>query len=95
MKEMKYSPKISRVNISALAEGNFVVNLGEVLEIDELTNSFEVVIARMEQKQVFTFKKDEILTIIKSVYAIIGSELNYSSLNAFRPPPSPYTVRSN
>lgn len=55
--------QLKKINISELQQDDFIVNLGEVLEIEELPNTFTVVISRMSEKQVFTFKKDEILLI--------------------------------
>ncbi len=56
---------VKETNIANLQTGDFIVNLGEVLETDELTNTFSIVILRNNQKQVFTFDKNERLLVRK------------------------------
>jgi len=56
---------IKETNIGSLRTGDFIVNLGEVLEIDELTNAYSVVVRRSNQKQVFTFDKEDLLLVKK------------------------------
>ena len=48
---------MKEIHISELQQEDFVVNLGRVLEIQELSNNFSIVISRMNVKQVFTFRK--------------------------------------
>jgi len=54
---------VKEISVSILRKGDFIINLGEVLEIEELTNLFSVVIFRNNQKQVFTFNKAEKLLL--------------------------------
>ncbi|SEI40641.1 hypothetical protein SAMN04487995_0449 [Dyadobacter koreensis] len=56
---------IKETSIGGLRTGDFIVNLGEVLEIDELTNAYSVVVRRSNQKQVFTFDKEDLLLVKK------------------------------
>lgn len=56
---------VKETNIANLQTGDFIVNLGEVLETDELTNTFSIVILRNNQKQVFTFDKNDRLLVRK------------------------------
>lgn len=46
------------VAISDLKTGDFVLNLGEVLEIEESVEFYAVIIFRMNQKHVIKFEKD-------------------------------------
>ncbi len=54
---------LKTINITELAIGDILVNLGEVLEITERPDSFSLVIERMQERQVWRFNKDEELTI--------------------------------
>lgn len=50
--------QIELKHISEVQNGQFVGNLGKVLEINELENHYSLVIERMNEKQVFKFEKD-------------------------------------
>lgn len=45
------------LEIADLSVGDKLVNLGEVLEINESDHNYSLVIARMGQRQVWTFNK--------------------------------------
>lgn len=48
-----------KIHISALEQGNCLVNLGLVTEIERRDTDYAVVILRMNQKQVFNFLNDQ------------------------------------
>ena len=54
---------LKTIDISEIAIGDILVNLGPVLEITEREDSFSLVIERMQERQVWRFNKDEELTI--------------------------------
>ncbi|MCF2447090.1 hypothetical protein L0657_24260 [Dyadobacter sp. CY345] len=56
---------VRETSIAHLEKGDFIINLGEILETDELTDIFSIVILRNNQKQVFTFNKNERLLVRK------------------------------
>lgn len=49
--------------ISDLSIGDKLVNLGEVLEVSEKPDSYSLVILRMNQRQVWTFNKEDNLVV--------------------------------
>lgn len=49
--------------ISDLTIGDHLINLGPVLEISENDDSYALVIDRMQERQVWRFKKSDILII--------------------------------
>jgi hypothetical protein len=55
---------VKTVPIHKIAKGDIVVNLGEVLEIDEYPNHTNLIIFRLNEKQVIKFKKDAVIIII-------------------------------
>ena len=65
MKTQLAPESVRETSVSNLKEGDFIVNLGEILEIDELTNLYSIVILRNNQKQVFTFNKNDRLLLRK------------------------------
>lgn len=54
---------LKEIKINELKVGNTLINLGQVLEIEEKSECFFVVIARNNEKQVFKFLSDVILII--------------------------------
>ncbi|TKC03896.1 hypothetical protein [Pedobacter frigoris] len=57
------SEQLTTLPISELRVGDQLINLGPVLEINELADSFSLVIDRMQERQVWRFNKDEELLI--------------------------------
>lgn len=57
--------KLKIKHISEILPGMFVANLGEILEIDELESHYAFVIARMNEKQVLKFEKEQLLYIVQ------------------------------
>lgn len=55
--------KTEVVPIGRLQIGDLLVNLGSLLEIEETENHFNLVIGRMEQRQVWQFLKNDNLLI--------------------------------
>jgi len=53
------------VNINKLCIDDILINIGKVLEIEEKPDCFSLVIERMDQKQIWTFKKHDSLTILR------------------------------
>ncbi|MFF5382922.1 hypothetical protein [Pedobacter suwonensis] len=54
---------LEQIHISNIQVGTFIVNLGVILEIDEKDNFFNLVISRMNEKQVIKFERDVSLII--------------------------------
>jgi len=50
--------------VAAVAVGDHLVNLGEVIEINEKDDIYSFVIYRMNQLQVWTFAKEDLLFIL-------------------------------
>ena len=65
MKTQLAPESVRETSVPNLKKGDFIVNLGEILEIDELTNLYSIVILRNNQKQVFTFNKNDRLLLRK------------------------------
>ncbi|WP_316793905.1 hypothetical protein [Pedobacter frigoris] len=57
------SEQLTTLPISELRVGDRLINLGPVIEITELADSFSLVIERMQERQVWRFNKDEELLI--------------------------------
>ncbi len=53
-----------KVDIDRLQLGDFLVNLGEILEIEERDNYFYLVIDRMNERQVWKFNKTDKLVVV-------------------------------
>lgn len=51
--------KVARIR--EIAKGDIVINLGEVLEIDIHSNYINLIISRLNQKQVIKFEKNALL----------------------------------
>lgn len=58
---------MKELNIKDLKVGDTLVNLGQVLEIEEKSGCFFIVIARNNEKQVFKFFSDVHLVITGNV----------------------------
>jgi len=54
---------LKQIHISNIQVGTFIVNLGVILEIDEKDNFVNLVISRMNEKQVIKFERDVSLII--------------------------------
>jgi len=52
-----------QIPISSLMQGHIMLNLGHVIEINELPECFEVIVCKMNQKMVLKFLKDDIVYI--------------------------------
>ena len=64
MPNSKTNPQMVIVkHISKILIGEQLVNLGEVLEMNHKKNIVSIVIFRMNEKQVFTFSKQQVLLI--------------------------------
>jgi len=61
MSIIAHSEQLQTVLISEIKAGDNLVNLGPVLEITELEDSFSLVIERMQERQVWRFEKSELL----------------------------------
>lgn len=63
MSIIERSEPYQTLSISSLKVGDNLVNLGPILELAELNDSFSVVIYRMRERQVWRFDKNEQLLI--------------------------------
>ena len=54
---------VQNISIEKLRIGDNVINLGEVLEVEERESRYDVIIWRMNAKQVWGFEKDKVLVI--------------------------------
>lgn len=64
MTEIKNDPKIFSQPISNVRIGQYLANLGEVLEIEEQESHFCLIIGRLNEKQVIRFGKEELMILI-------------------------------
>jgi hypothetical protein len=55
--------KITRFHISKVESGMILVNLGRILEIEEHSGHYALIVERMNEKQVIKFDKDVLLAI--------------------------------
>lgn len=60
---MKSLQEYKHIEIKEVRRGDFIVNLGKVLEIEESSNLFSIVILRLNRKEVYEFEKGAILLI--------------------------------
>lgn len=67
------------IRTDKLKVGEYIVNLGSILEIEEEELCFSMVIERMNQRQVFRFNKTDVLLIKKD--ALFNESIS-SSLSA-------------
>ncbi|MGY0039302.1 hypothetical protein [Pedobacter sp. NJ-S-72] len=49
------------VPVSDIEVGDFLVNLGSVIETERLDTHYNIIIARLNEKQVLKFERDTIL----------------------------------
>jgi len=56
--------KFKMATLSEIKEGDYVVNLGPVLEKEDLITHYNIVIDRLSEKQVIKFKRDTVLVTI-------------------------------
>ena len=56
---------LQQIHISNLKQGDNIINLGTVIEIEQRKDVYAIVILRMDQKQVIHFLGDEMLFIKK------------------------------
>ena len=59
-----YLPDLNVKHISKIETGNIVVNLGVVMEIEELTEYYSLIISRLNEKQVFKFDKEIYIAVM-------------------------------
>ncbi|SMD10047.1 hypothetical protein [Pedobacter nyackensis] len=64
MLKSNYLPELKTKQISDIAKGDIIANLGEVLEVTEHDEHFHFVINRLKQKQVLKFEKDKFLILL-------------------------------
>lgn len=57
-------PDIKLRHISEVKEGDFIANVGKILEIEELESYYSLVIERMNEKQVLKFEKNGFLILL-------------------------------
>lgn len=63
MNNLNQLPKMKYIPIDEIEKGNVVVNLGEVLEIERVSNHVNLIIARLKEKQVIKFQNNTSLII--------------------------------
>lgn len=51
-------PELKAIHISEIETGTIIVNLGLVLEVEELDRHYNLVISRLNEKQVMKFDKE-------------------------------------
>lgn len=51
------------IEIAKISVGDKLINLGEVLETAEFEDCYSLVISRRNQRQVWTFDKDDVLMV--------------------------------
>jgi hypothetical protein len=64
--------KIIEVAFTDIEIGDYLINLGEVLEIDDLNSSSTLVISRFDQKYVFKINPSEPIYLIKKSSALLS-----------------------
>jgi hypothetical protein len=64
--------KIIEVAFTDIEIGDYLINLGEVLEIDDLNSSLTLVISRFDQKYVFKINPSEPIYLIKKASALLS-----------------------
>lgn len=62
---LEKSTQFKASGIASVNVGDQLVNLGKVIEINEADDCYSLVIFRMNQRQVWTFEKDDILFILE------------------------------
>jgi hypothetical protein len=64
--------RIIEVAFTDIEIGDYLINLGEVLEIDDLNSSSTLVISRFDQKYVFKINPSEPIYLIKKASALLS-----------------------
>lgn len=64
--------EIIEVAFTDIEIGDYLINLGEVLEIDDLNSSSTLVISRFDQKYVFKIDPSEPIYLIKKVSTLLS-----------------------
>ncbi len=64
MVSLKSLASLKIKQISEIEVGAFVVNLGQVIEIEKQENHYNLIISRLREKQVIKFEKDTSLVIL-------------------------------
>lgn len=64
--------KIIEVAFTDIEIGDYLINLGEVLEIDDLNSSSTLVISRFDQKYVFKINPSEPIYLIKKASTLLS-----------------------
>lgn len=56
--------KLKMVPVSDIEAGDFLVNLGPVIETEKHETHYNIIIARLNEKQVIKFERDTVLVTI-------------------------------
>ena len=64
--------RIIEVAFTDIEIGDYLINLGEVLEIDDLNSSSTLVISRFDQKYVFKINPSEPIYLIRKASALLS-----------------------
>lgn len=64
--------RIIEVAFTDIEIGDYLINLGEVVEIDDLNSSSTLVIIRFDQKYVFKLNPSEPIYLIKKASALLS-----------------------
>lgn len=64
--------RIIEVTFTDIEIGDYLINLGEVLEIDDLNSSSTLVISRFDQKYVFKINPSEPIYLIKKASGLLS-----------------------
>lgn len=64
--------KIIEVAVTDIEIGDYLINLGKVIEIDDLNSSSTLVISRFDQKYVFKINPSEPIYLIKKASALLS-----------------------
>lgn len=64
MNDFQNTTKFKETPISEIKKGDFVANLGPVLETENVITHFNIIIDRLSEKQVIKFKRDTVLITI-------------------------------
>ncbi|SDF95643.1 hypothetical protein SAMN05421827_102242 [Pedobacter terrae] len=64
MNDFLNNTEFKTIPISEIEKGDFLVNLGPVLETEDVITHFNLIIDRLSEKQVIKFKRDIVLVTI-------------------------------
>ncbi|WP_199121441.1 hypothetical protein [Pedobacter sp. ASV28] len=56
--------KFKKISISDIKEGHYIVNLGPVIEAENMETHYNLIIYRMAEKQVIKFENDTVLVTV-------------------------------